>query len=165
MNAICLAQVTTCSLVCVLCSLRGTFCLHIRVDSTSSVHLNSCEPVSCCTNALPLIFRTWLCTQCVLSSSSCCYARSPAPCCSLWVVIISSWNNVALRDVPTLSTMAWYQLTATIWTSPKYHKTSGLTLRFVPPCKLKFYLDVGTTSFCLVKSKYFSERIWNMPPD
>jgi hypothetical protein len=143
----------------------GTFCLHIRVDSTSSVRLNSCEPISCCTNALPLICRTWFCTLCILSSSSWCYARFPALCCLTWVVIISTWNHVALRDVPTLRILAWCQPTATVWTSLKYHKTSGLTLRFVRPCKLKFYLDIGTTGFCHVKSRHFSYRIWNMLHD
>lgn len=151
--------------LCLLCWLRGSFCLHIRVDSTSSVRLNSCEPISCCTNALLLICRTWFCTLCILSSSSWCFARSPALCSSLWVVIISTWNHVPLRDVPTLRTMAWCLPTATVWTSPKYHRTLGLILRFVPPCKLKFYLDVNTTSFCLVKNKHFLERILNILHD
>jgi len=146
------------SLLCLLCWPGGNFCLHIRLDSTSSVRLNSCQPISCCTNALPLISRTWFCTLCTLSSSSWCYARSPALCSSVWVVIISKWNHVALRDVPTLRTMAWYQPTATVWNSPKYHKTSGLTLRFVSPCKLKFYLDVSTTSFCLSKANIFQKE-------
>jgi hypothetical protein len=158
-------QVAPYSLLYLLCWLRGSFCLHIKVDSTSSVRLNSCEPISCCTKALLLICRTWFCTLCILSSSSWCYARFPALCCSLWMVIISSWNHVPLRDVPTLRTMAWCQLTATVWNSPKYHKTSGLILRFVPLRKLKFYLVVGITSFCLVKTKHFSERIWNILHD
>ena len=162
MNALCLVHVTPYSLVCLLCWLRGTFCLHIRVDGASSIRLNSCEPVSFCKNAPPLICRTWFCTLCVLSSSSWCYA---AMCCPLWMAIISAWHHIALRDVPTLGTLAWWQPTVTVWTSPKYHKPSGLTLRFVSPCKLKFYLDVGTTSVCLVKSKRFSEIIWNMLHD
>jgi hypothetical protein len=105
-----------------------------------------------------LISRTWFCTLCTLSSSFWCYARSPALCCSVWVVIISNWNHMAPRDVPTLRTMAWCQPTATVWNSPKYHKTSGLTLRFVSPCKLKFYLDVSTTSFCLSKANIFQKE-------
>ena len=157
MNGTCLVQVATYRLLCLLCWLRGNFCLHIRVDSTSSVRLDSCEPISCRTNTLLPICRTWCCTLCILSSSSWCYARSPALCCSVWVAIISTWNHMALRDVHTPRTMAWCQLTATVWTSPKYHSTSGRILRFVPPCKLKFYLDVGTTRFCLVESKHFSE--------
>jgi hypothetical protein len=118
------------------------------------VYLHTCDPVNCCRNVFPLIYRTWFCMLCVLSSSSWCYARSPALCCSLWAVIISTWNHVALRDVPTLRTMAWCQLTAMIWTSLKYHKTSGLILRFVSLCKLKCCLDVGTTSICLVKKSF-----------
>ena len=126
-------------------------------EPTASVCLNSSKPVQSVANAVPLIYRTCFCTHCTFSSFSWRCLRSPAQCCSLWMVLISTWEHV--WDVRTLRTTAWCQPTATVWISPKYHKPSGLILRFVCPCKLKFCLDVSTTSLCHQKQEILTKNL------